>query len=308
MRVLFQVVVDRATDHDGDTDCHRHHKKNDCYGLAHPQRSVAEAIALKPSQHDVVLHETLLWLGGRTSAAKPSPSRPRCLLDKKLDKNRQNATVGGSSLSTGRANMREIIVDLTYRPIEELLELIDEPNRAACKRLLSENHKLFEETPGSSHNHQAWKGGYIDHITDGMNILRVLYEALAARGRPFPFSLSDVMLVFYLHDLEKPWAYEAGEGDKLVRRAGMETKEGAQAFRLAKAREHGIVLTPDHEKGIRYAEGIVGGYSPYDRVTIPLGAFCHMGDHWSARGEPDYPKVEGDEWLGAGRYRMTVPF
>ncbi len=204
--------------------------------------------------------------------------------------------------------MREARINLDYLPIEELVELIDEPNRAGCKRLLAENQKLFEEVPGSSHNHQAWKGGYIDHIVDGMNALRIIYEALAARGRPFPFSLSDVMLCFYLHDLEKPWAYEAGEDGKLTRRKGMDTKEGAQAFRLAKAREYGIALTPDQEMGIKYAEGIVSGYSPYDRVTIPLAAFCHMGDHWSARGEPDYPKAEGDEWLGAGRYRTTAPF
>jgi hypothetical protein len=39
-----------------------------------------------------------------------------------------------------------------------------------------------------------------------MNIAIELYKNLGSH-RPLPFSLSDVLLILYLHDLEKPWKY-----------------------------------------------------------------------------------------------------
>jgi hypothetical protein len=50
-----------------------------------------------------------------------------------------------------------------YFSIEELIEYIDEPNRSACLKILTENRQLFETIPGSTHNHQTFVGGYF-HI------------------------------------------------------------------------------------------------------------------------------------------------
>lgn len=50
-----------------------------------------------------------------------------------------------------------------YFSIEALINFIDEPYRTSCLKILTENRKLFETIQGSTHNHQAWHGGYIDH-------------------------------------------------------------------------------------------------------------------------------------------------
>lgn len=50
-----------------------------------------------------------------------------------------------------------------YFSIEQLIGFIDEPNRSASMRILNENRKLFETVRGSTHNHQTWDGGFIDH-------------------------------------------------------------------------------------------------------------------------------------------------
>ncbi|MCU0687543.1 MAG: hypothetical protein MUF34_35755 [Polyangiaceae bacterium] len=61
---------------------------------------------------------------------------------------------------------------------------------------------------GSTNNHQAWRGGDLDHVAEVMNIAVVLFEQLSKK-RPLPFSLSDILLVVVLHDIEKPWPFRA---------------------------------------------------------------------------------------------------
>src|ERR671912_1934321 len=138
-----------------------------------------------------------------------------------------------------------------YLPFEQLLQRVDEPYRSAFRRLLAEHGELFSSARGSSHNHQAWPGGYADHVREAMNIAVVLYEALAPL-RPVPFSLSDALVVMFVHDLEKPWAYEQGpEGWR--RREGL--KENAHAFRLGRLAEAGLTLPAELEHAVAFVEG-----------------------------------------------------
>ena len=39
---------------------------------------------------------------------------------------------------------------MKYQQIEEILNLIDEPNGSICKRILSDNRKLFQTVLGST--------------------------------------------------------------------------------------------------------------------------------------------------------------
>ncbi len=190
-----------------------------------------------------------------------------------------------------------------YLTLDSLIDLIDEPNRSACKRILTEHRSLFEVARGSTHNHQTWDGGYIDHITDGMNFGHHLYPFMVSFGRPLPFSLSDALLVFFLHDLEKPWRILVDATGGASNREGLSTKEEFKAFREAKLVEYGVSLTPEQLNGLTYVEGEYKDYSSKRRVMNELAAFCHMMDNWCARGWYDYPKAEGDEWTGARRYR-----
>lgn len=184
-----------------------------------------------------------------------------------------------------------------YLSFAELLRRVDQPYRSAFRNLLAEHGDLFRLARGSSYNHQAWAGGYADHVREVMNIAVVLHDTLV-RLRPLPFSLSDALVVLYVHDLEKPWAYEQVEGG-WRRREGL--KENAHDFRLAKLAEVGIVLREELERAVLFIEGEGSHYSNQARAMSPLAAFCHMCDVASARLWHDHPLERDDPWVGAGR-------
>ena len=191
---------------------------------------------------------------------------------------------------------------MTYRTIEELLDLIDEPNGSICKKILFDNRKLFQTVQGSTNNHQNWPGGYFDHVQEIMNIAILLYGQLSS-VRPLPFSLSDLLLVVYFHDIEKPWKYELREDGQLHHKSSMQTKEDHHRFRMAKLTEYGIVFTLEHENGIKYAEGELNDYSNRNRVMGPLACVAHMCDVCSARLWFSHPMKEKDPWVWARRIR-----
>lgn len=198
--------------------------------------------------------------------------------------------------------MKTITLELDYLSIEELIGLIDEPNRTICMNILNDNRELFESAHGSTHNHQTWKGGYIDHVTDGMNYTRHLFAFDEAFGRPLKFTLSDALLVFFLHDLEKPWRILVNQQGEASNKVGLETKAQYKKFREDKLQDYGLVLTPYQLNAFTYVEGEIADYSSKRRVMNELAAFCHKVDNWCARGWHDYPKND-DEWIGAKRFR-----
>jgi hypothetical protein len=65
---------------------------------------------------------------------------------------------------------------MAYASVEALVDQIDHPNGAACARILADHRELFATVQGSTHNHQAWRGGYLDHVAEVMNIAVVLFE------------------------------------------------------------------------------------------------------------------------------------
>jgi hypothetical protein len=202
--------------------------------------------------------------------------------------------------------MRVAYTKLTYRTIEELIGRIDEPYRSACFEILNDHRALFEKARGSTHNHQTWEGGYIDHITDGMNFIVHLYEFMKSFGRRLPFSESDALLIFFLHDLEKPWRILVDALGHASNKAGLDSKAAYKAFREQKLEEYKIRLTPYLMNALTYIEGELGDYSSTQRVMNELSALCHMADTWCARGWYDYPKATGDEWTGATRVRVCT--
>jgi len=189
-----------------------------------------------------------------------------------------------------------------YFSFEEIFEFIEEPNRSGCLELLKKNDVLFKAARGSTHNHQTWVGGWYDHTLECVNYAYYLYKFDESFGRPLPFSLSDAILIMFLHDLEKPWRIEVLEDGSVRNRPGLDTKEAFKQFREDKLEEYGIVLTPYQLNGLTYVEGEIADYSSKRRVMNELAAFCHKVDVWSARAWYDYPKNRGqDEWVGAGR-------
>ncbi len=188
----------------------------------------------------------------------------------------------------------------SYYNLDQMLAMIDEPNRTACERLVDDNRQLLQTAHGSTNNHQAWPGGWWDHITEAMNIALQLYGTFNAI-RPLPFSVSDLLLTVFCHDIEKPWKYELREDGQLHHRPGMEDKEDHQKFRIAKLQEYDFELSEEHINGIKYAEGELSDYSPRQRKMGRLAAFVHVCDVLSARAWHDHPASSEDPWLGAQR-------
>ncbi len=188
----------------------------------------------------------------------------------------------------------------SYIAIQKIIEeYFADKDKGPCLKLLAEHRDTMSRAPGSSVNHQAWEGGYLDHVREGLNLLIVLYPVLA-NLRPLPFSLASALVVFFVHDLEKPWKYA------LARQAPppnkFSTKALRHAFRLKQMAEYGIVLTDQESNAMQYIEGEGDAYSGHHRVMNELAALCHVADTLSARLWHDYPKSVGlDEWVGAFR-------
>jgi hypothetical protein len=186
-----------------------------------------------------------------------------------------------------------------YHSMDELVAKLDEPNRSACGRILADHRARFATVRGGN-NHHTWRGGYLDHVTEAMNVGVVLHEEMSAL-RPLPFSLSDLLLVVFLHDLEKPWRFVLGPNQELLLTPELAAKDTHPQFRLQKLAEYGVVLTPEQDNGLRYVEGEGADYTNQRRVMGPLAAMAHMCDVASARLWFDCPAAVADPWVGAAR-------
>jgi len=124
--------------------------------------------------------------------------------------------------------------------LKNLLEEIKDPRRDALLSIYKEYHELFHYAAGSSHNHQAWKGGYADHIAECIRVNVATYKALDMI-RPLPFTEDQATICLFFHDIEKPFRYgpedhpnvqqwhdwhrrwmEGGDGEQDETRAGWE--------------------------------------------------------------------------------------
>ncbi len=168
----------------------------------------------------------------------------------------------------------------------EFLNLIDPINMNSCHKLYADNKERFEKAPGSLIKHQAWPGGYVDHLMEIMNIGIVLYEKMSSY-RQLPFSISDFILVLFLHDLEKPFKY-------IEPKTKFDSDDEKKNFINEMIKSYGIKLNPDHENALKYIHGEGEEYSATERIQGPLAAFCHICDTASARIWFDYPETRVD--------------
>lgn len=188
-----------------------------------------------------------------------------------------------------------------YYKIGEMLEMIEGPNGDACRQIYQDHQQAFEDAPGSRHNHQYWPGGYIDHVTDAMNIGMQIYDTYN-NLRPLPFTKSDVLLIVYLHDLEKPFVYKYNEDGTVEKRLELMDKSAREEFKRNMLNEYNIELTPMQDNALEFVEGIRDHkYSNTSRVMGELAVVCHIADLTSARLWYNYPLSENDAWNGAKR-------
>jgi hypothetical protein len=180
---------------------------------------------------------------------------------------------------------------MTYLVFTQLIQLIDEPNRSGCLQVYEDNKEKFEFAKGSQTKHQNWQGGYIQHLEEIMNIGLQMYGTFYDL-RLIPFSISDIMLVMFLHDLEKPWKYSPDPEDaKFVK-----SFPNVKAFIEFQMNKYNISLTPEQYNGLKYIHGEGDDYDPKVRIQLPLAAFVHCCDTMSARIWFDYPKQTKTGW------------
>lgn len=178
----------------------------------------------------------------------------------------------------------------------ERANLIDGLQRLpqGCARFVYDLQDAFTAAPGSGHNHQAWPGGYADHLDEVFGIAAFFYRACIDTTRQLAFSLDDVLLVLFLHDLEKPFKRVDKEVLDGIPQQYLELLTDPHALQERVAADYDLALSDEQRTALRYIHGIPDEeYSKDDRVTNQLGAFCHICDYWSARGWHDQPKQGG---------------
>jgi hypothetical protein len=171
---------------------------------------------------------------------------------------------------------------MSYLHLHDLITLIDEPNRSSASALFEDYKERMEVAPGSLTKHQAWPKGYVHHLEETMNFGRDLY-ALMSKERALDFNLSDIILVLFLHDLEKPFRYVEGKTE-------FHTHEEKEVFIQGLIEKYGFILNDNHHNALKYTHGEGNDFNRTERVQKPLAAFVHVCDTVSARIWYDYPR------------------
>lgn len=127
--------------------------------------------------------------------------------------------------------------------------------------------------PGSISKHQAWKGGYLDHILEAMNIGLLLYNTLNSKRR-LPFTLSEVLFCIYIHDLDKVLRHAS------KRKSSIHTSKEIARFIKDVGKYN---LTQNEYNAVCYVHGEGKDYHPTNRVMLPLTTLVHCADVISAR-------------------------
>jgi hypothetical protein len=174
--------------------------------------------------------------------------------------------------------------------IDEILPLLHPQNQKPAFSFWDDLQTHIPDAAGSSKSHQAWEGGYKDHIQEVVNIARILYQQLHAE-RPLQFSLSSAYLVLFLHDCEKP--FRRASKEQLVNFPWIEKRpaKSDKLFQKLLVEHYGFVISDDEWNALRYVEGEPETeYIEGERLQGPLAAFCHICDTISARIWHDYPR------------------
>ncbi len=171
---------------------------------------------------------------------------------------------------------------MQYKSFNHLISLIDEPNQTACLKIINDNKDRFEKASGSLAKHQAWIGGYINHLEEAMNVAINMYEMMN-NFRPLDFTISDAILILFLHDLEKPFRY-------VEPKIELNTENEKKNFVQGIIDKYNILLNDNHKNALKYIHGEGDDYSRIENVQKPLAAFVHLCDTISARIWPDFPK------------------
>lgn len=172
---------------------------------------------------------------------------------------------------------------MKFYKIKYLINKIEEPNKSKVFATLEKYKDRFYKAKGSTKKHQAWEGGYVDHLEETMSMAVNFYKLMFKERKP-DFTLSDAILVLFLHDIEKPFKYVNPKME-------FKDEESKKIFLYKFIKEEKIKLNTKQINALKYIHGEGDDYHPTRKMQSPLSAFCHMCDNNSARIWFDYPKI-----------------
>ena len=165
---------------------------------------------------------------------------------------------------------------------KSLIKLIDEPNREKCLKILVDFQDRIEKAPGSLDSHHAWDGGYIDHVSETISVAIRLYDVWDGE-REYSFTLSDAILVLFLHDLEKPFKY-------VEPKKNFQTNFYKHLFIRKTSHKYKIDLSEKQKDALYYIHKEEKDFSSLEEQNqSQLAVFCYMCDMFSAKIWHNYP-------------------
>lgn len=160
---------------------------------------------------------------------------------------------------------------------------------------------LFVSAPGSKTKHQAWHGGYKDHLLETFLIADRVFDTFNS-WRALPFTLEQSKEVLFLHDLEKPFKYCSEDlinSEQLVYLRNLAKNHMNDDLIQFLVEKFSINLSKEQRNALKYVHGEGKDYCPDKRVMGELAAFVHVCDISSARIWFDYPEKDRTEYYAA---------
>ena len=176
----------------------------------------------------------------------------------------------------------------TTKNLLSLLHEIKDPRQEILIQIYHDHAPLFQKAEGSSHNHQNWVGGYVDHIAECLRINNVTYNALS-QIRPLDFKKDSAAIVLFFHDIEKPFKYGSNEDSRCQKwqkkySSATACWENAKWEILHEMMHHYQFSFSDEElNALKYTHGEGNDHRKNARVSGPLAAHVHHCDNTSAR-------------------------
>ena len=157
---------------------------------------------------------------------------------------------------------------LTERPfILQTPEIVGETVKLL--KFIDHYSDRFLIAKGSTHNHQTWEGGYIDHLLTTLNEAYNIYQSMIDQKPDLDVTILEIKRVIFFHDIEKLFRDIEFQKDWFLR--------------YILPTEFKIELTPKELDAIKYIHGEGDDYRKDKRVMSELCAICHAADILSAR-------------------------
>lgn len=191
-----------------------------------------------------------------------------------------------------------------FLDLHQIVQLVDQPNKDAIIESYVQNAERVAQTPGARKKHQAWDGGYLDHVVYATNYGIALHNLHKQIGFQPDYSESDIAIVMLLHDFGKVARYRKVEnGWDYVENPN----QAEHDFFNHIIESHNFQLTAIQMNALEFVHGEGSKYTQKRRLMLPLATICHQADIWTARDCPDNPLPGGrDQCEGAYRHSEKI--